>query len=475
MLLSQKTGVAPQLPNFAGGWTYLASGINMPSNVGTPSIIPTAYAVLLLQDILNLGLSSVNCTNNGTTTNYPLSTAISSGVSFLASKQNANFGFGDSTTTSAPLETALAYLAISAASPSHSSLATAVDYLISKQLVNGSWGNDPQQTGYVLSTFPMTTLVANGTDGMPDDVKAVFYGANPGTLTKGVLSGNGRAITGVNAPFLLPSASLGVPYAYTLTGSGGMAPYTISIAAGNLPSGLALAGGGAISGTPTTVGSFNFTYQTTDSLGKKAVSIAQIEVLQGTPGTIPLEWNLLPGWNLVGYGGTSGSLNVAASFGDPVKVISVWKWIASDATWAFYTPLEADGGVVFAESRGYFTLSTINSGDGFWVNASASFSLQSDVLALLSSTAFQSGAAHGLVPGWNMIATGDSQTPSEFNTTVGGVTSLWAWDSNQQAYYFYSPYFTASQLISYNASRGYLDFGPKKLTPTTGIWINKPW
>ena len=47
-------------------------------------------------------------------------------------------------------------------------------------------------------------------------------------------------------------------------------------------------------------------------------------------------------------------------------IISLWKW-AGD-TWAVYLPGEDDGGVAYADSKGFDLLSTVNPGEGFWVN-----------------------------------------------------------------------------------------------------------
>jgi len=52
-----------------------------------------------------------------------------------------------------------------------------------------------------------------------------------------------------------------------MAGSGGTSPYTYEVSDGNLPDGLTLSTGGVLSGTPTTVGTFNFTITATDSCG----------------------------------------------------------------------------------------------------------------------------------------------------------------------------------------------------------------
>jgi hypothetical protein len=70
------------------------------------------------------------------------------------------------------------------------------------------------------------------------------------------------------APGSLPAGTVGAPYsATTLTASGGAAPYSFSLSAGSLPAGLTLTAAGVLSGTPTQVGSFNFTVQATDAHG----------------------------------------------------------------------------------------------------------------------------------------------------------------------------------------------------------------
>ena len=63
----------------------------------------------------------------------------------------------------------------------------------------------------------------------------------------------------------LPAGSVGEPYSATLTAAGGTAPLTWSLS-GKLPAGLSFnPKTGVISGTPTAVGSSNFTAQIVDS------------------------------------------------------------------------------------------------------------------------------------------------------------------------------------------------------------------
>jgi YVTN family beta-propeller protein/uncharacterized repeat protein (TIGR03803 family) len=76
------------------------------------------------------------------------------------------------------------------------------------------------------------------------------------------------------------TAQVGIAYSSALTATGGVPPYTFSIIAGSLPPGLSLnASTGAITGTPTTVGTYNFTAQVVDSKGNTATASCSIVVL----------------------------------------------------------------------------------------------------------------------------------------------------------------------------------------------------
>lgn len=183
---------------------------------------------------------------------------------------------------------------------------------------------------------------------------------------------------------------------------------------------------------------------------------------------------LSSGWNLLGNNAYR-SIDVAATFGDVTKVTSVWKWNSSASKWAFYGPNQTNGGAAFAALRGYEVLTTINAGEGYWVNAKQPFSVQmptGSAMAPLSITA--------LPKGWHLIAAGDSPTPDDLSTEVGSpnVISMWAWNSILQKWYFYSPSLQqrgGAALSDYAASKGYLDLteNNKKLDNGTGLWVNR--
>jgi large repetitive protein len=87
------------------------------------------------------------------------------------------------------------------------------------------------------------------------------------------------------SPTTLPNGSTGTAYSQSLSASGTTSPYTFSLASGTLPTGLSLSGAGVISGTPSALGTFNFTVRATDpnsSIGNQAYTV----VITGPPLTV---------------------------------------------------------------------------------------------------------------------------------------------------------------------------------------------
>jgi cyclophilin family peptidyl-prolyl cis-trans isomerase len=189
------------------------------------------------------------------------------------------------------------------------------------------------------------------------------------------------------------------------------------------------------------------------------------------------ELALASGWNLVGNG-RDAQIDVATTFSDAGSFLTVWKWNATQGTWAFHAPsLAAQGGTVLADyaaSKGYQSLTTIGGGEGFWINAK-----QAGSVAVSNGNAI-SIAALGptLINGWNLVSAGEAATPKQFcDAQTSGVTTLWAWDTANSAWYFYAPSLdTSGGLASYITSKGYLDFtaSSKTLAPGVGFWVNRP-
>jgi Putative Ig domain len=137
-------------------------------------------------------------------------------------------------------------------------------------------------TPTLTGPFTATVMVADG-----EKSPAVAMASFPVT----VYQGSQLTITTT----ALPPGTEGKPYSATLTALGGVQPYNWSIASGSLPPGLSLdpatcmnsSAPCVISGTPTTVGPFNFTVQVTDSGTPPQPASTPLSILiLGSPVTI---------------------------------------------------------------------------------------------------------------------------------------------------------------------------------------------
>jgi subtilisin family serine protease len=183
-----------------------------------------------------------------------------------------------------------------------------------------------------------------------------------------------------------------------------------------------------------------------------------------------------PGWNLLG-----NTLDTTMQVADlAADAVSIWKWIPASngaaGQWAFYAPGMSDITLAsFAAQRGYSVLTTIEPGEGFWINAS-----QSTTLQVLGGAGVNFNT-NRVMPSWNLLATGVEVTPALLNTAMGSetldnFTSLWAWDSAQLRWYFYAPRLVREGTLgSYAAENGYLDFisDNKRLGHGVGFWVNR--
>jgi len=310
-----------------------------------------------------------------------------------------------------------------------------------------------------------------------------------------------NATTGVNAAF----GSITVPDPPTVTGiTFGHGSVTLDFIAPANNGGSAITGytatctaaGGATgtqtgTATPLTVTglTYGMDYSCTIAASNSTGTSASPTVLAAAPLASTID--LAAGWNLVGNSFDT-TLDVASAFGDATKVTSVWKWVTSGTrpnitypTWAFYSPGQNAGGQAFATSKGYDFLTTLNAGEGFWVDAKAAFKVQ-----LISGNAVSTTSFRGMTPGWHLISIGDAKTASGFNAdmsisppTAGvvqqNVKSLWAWDNAQSKWYFYSSRLEAqggTALTDYITGMHYLDLNSTNnaLRQGVGFWVNMP-
>jgi alpha-tubulin suppressor-like RCC1 family protein len=379
---------------------------------------------------------------------------------------------------------------------------------------NYAAATDVQQT---IAVSPKAlTITAN-------NASRVYGAANPTSpgFTAPALVGN-DTLSGVTYSYASgATSSAGVGNSYTITPSvavfslGNAANYTISYLAGTLTiSNPVLAtytvstnagANGIISPTSQSVTqgiatSFTLTPVTgyaasatgcSGSLNGNTFTTGIITADCTVSATFTQTVNLAAGWNLLGNS-VDAPLDVTAILNDTTKVTTVWKWIPSSSKWAFYTPsMIANDLANYAAGKGYDVLTTINTGEGFWVNAKAVWSIQLPLGTAISSSLFadQQSLNNKLPKGWSLIAVGDNPTPRTFANTIAltqpvspdiaatSLTTLWSWDNGLSSWYFYAPSLDNSgALTSYITSKGYFNFSTnsKTLDPTMGFWVNHP-
>lgn len=137
-----------------------------------------------------------------------------------------------------------------------------------------------------------------------------------------------------------PDARTGAAYSQTLAATGGTGSRTWTVSSGALPPGLSLtATNGVVSGTPTTLGSYEFTVQVTDGGGAAATKVMSINAvntltwdsdpvtagIQSANGTWTTaigttNWSI-PGGNVAWVDGSDGIINGGVlTLGSPVRV-----------------------------------------------------------------------------------------------------------------------------------------------------------
>jgi hypothetical protein len=209
-------------------------------------------------------------------------------------------------------------------------------------------------------------------------------------------------------------------------------------------------------------------------LAKLALLLAALTLSGGAYAQVAL--NLTTGWNLLGNS-SAAPVDVAATFGDPAKITTVWTWNKTGTKWAFYAPSMAPSVLAaYAQGKGYDVLTSIAPKEGFWVNALTAAALTGPTAA--GVTLVESD----LQRGWNLMGSADNKTPSQLNQALGSslnaagkaIVTAWAWDAPNTAWKFFSPSLEAqggTALADYITRKGYLPFSTA-LSASEGFWLN---
>ncbi|RLB86333.1 MAG: hypothetical protein DRH26_17435, partial [Deltaproteobacteria bacterium] len=152
------------------------------------------------------------------------------------------------------------------------------------------------------------------------------------------------------------------------------------------------------------------------------------------------------------------SFNAADKLSNADKFVSAWKW--ENGGWAVY--LSGGGTQAYAESKGFAVLSTINPGEGFWVN-----SVGSETLSISGTPATGSLS---LTQGWNLAGLKSDQGKSITDLISGNETiivSVWKWQDGGWAVYLPGE---DDGGAAYAAGKGFSPLGD--VNPGEGFWVN---
>ena len=208
-----------------------------------------------------------------------------SGAATAAGTYNFTVTATDSSTGSGPFTGSRAYtwtvntpaLTLSPVSGSNLSGSALSAY---SQAFTPSGGNGPYTYGIVINSgsMPAGLSFSIGTgllSGTPVAGGTVTFTVTATDATTGAgspfhVSGTYNLTIGAPSVTVSPIGSITTPvigtaYSQTFTASGGAAPYGYAVSAGTLPAGLTLSAAGVLAGTPTAVGTSNFTIQATDA------------------------------------------------------------------------------------------------------------------------------------------------------------------------------------------------------------------
>jgi hypothetical protein len=175
-----------------------------------------------------------------------------------------------------------------------------------------------------------------------------------------------------------------------------------------------------------------------------------------TPTQESVTLNPSAGWNLLA---SAVGFEVPKVLGDSGKFSSVWKW--EQGTWAVYLPSD-DGGVSFAKSKGFLPLTTIASGEGFWVNAQSA--------AAVTITGTPEYGALVFASGWNLVGlkSAQSSTVADLIAGTSGIASLWKWEQGKWAVCLPGEESPGAFAIA----KGFGNL--TTINPGEGFWVNKP-
>jgi len=178
--------------------------------------------------------------------------------------------------------------------------------------------------------------------------------------------------------------------------------------------------------------------------------LASVQAWTATTKTI----SLVKGWNLINTP-VQPDDSSAETVLNGLDYVSAWKWV--NGKWAVL--LKDQDTQEYASSKGFQVLSTINAGEGFWLNMNSAGSLTITGNAPSTSNLY-------FVQGWNLVGL---KTDAEKNITdivPDNAISAWKWQNGNWAVWLPD----SAQLQEYASSKGFDIL--EKVSATDGFWIN---
>ena len=213
-------------------------------------------------------------------------------------------------------------------------------------------------------------------------------------------------------------------------------------------------------GSQATVGTFtSFTPSTDLSEGSHTLYVQEQDAAGNWSSSGELTIATIPvsvGWSLLS---STIDLQVPEVFGDAGAFTSIWKWTddgKGGKTWAIYLP--GGDSASYAASKDYVLLSTISSGEGFWLNSKVTKKVAITGTPAYGPLVFSSG--------WSLLGIKGTQ-PVEV-TDLGAVISVWMWSGDTWAVYLSAP---ADKGAAYAQAKGFDLLST--IPPGKGFWVNK--
>ncbi len=218
--------------------------------------------------------------------------------------------------------------------------------------------NGSNRTTTFLSSSQLTAAIPAADVASPGTAAVTV--ANSGGSTSNALTFTvSPAILTITSTSPLPSGVVGIDYSQTLSATGGQPPYSWSVVAGSLPAGLALASStGVLSGTPSAVGTINFTVQVSDGAQPTPQTTTKVLSLAVTA-TAPILSSLNPSSAIAG--GPAFTLTVN---GSNFVSNSTVRWNGSNRTTTFVSSSQLTAAIPAADiaTVGTASITVLNPG-----------------------------------------------------------------------------------------------------------------